>query len=177
MFESNDHGIDVTPESPEEAEYARLVASLDQVPMNLAARLEVRAAIDAYIHVCRSTALEAADLAAIRQAARHRSRLVAEVGMEIHVLLFHKHPEIASEWRALAESTRAEQRRLAVACLSDYRVPFEFATSVLRKAVYDRSSIVREFAIASARSRKAIDILGELRASGRLSSLLPSKRH
>lgn len=177
MFESDDLGIDVTPELTAEAEYARLVASLDQVPMGLAARREARAAIDAYIQVCRFTALEDADLAIIRHAARHRSRRVAEFGMEILILLFHKHPEIAAEWRALAESTRAEQRRLAVACLADYRVPYEFAASVLQNAVYDKSSIVRKFAIASARSRKATDILGELRASGHLPSLLDSKSY
>lgn len=173
MCPSDRQGIDLMPDSAGDPDYRRLIALVEQSPMDPVERGIARAAIEAYLRGKSDSGMAPSDLADIRLAARHRSLRLFEVGIELFILLFHKHGEIAAEWQMLAVSPHAEQRRRAVAMLSDYRVPYEFAVAILRRAVRDRSIVVREFAISSARSRKAIDILSELRASGGLPSMLP----
>jgi hypothetical protein len=122
-------------------------------------------AIDGYERILASGQVSAEYLSVIQQASVHNHRGPMYVGTYLLIDLSSRFPDIHEVWLHLAGASRAHVRRIAAACMADYRVPIETAQVVLGVLRDDRFSQVLQFALQSARSRKLVSLQKPLAAA------------
>jgi len=127
-------------------------------------RRVTNAALNAYEELSGKPAFTDQDLEPIIHAAFHLHRGPMHIGIELLAALA-EHNEVAQTiWKQKAQSPKAHERRIAVACMADERIPRNIALEIVRVALTDRSVAVREFAASSAYLRGLAELRSSLRA-------------
>ncbi len=127
-----------------------------------AARISIEA-ISNFERVMETNVLLEENLLNIMAAAKSRNQGPYYIGTNLILNLLKDFPEVQKDWRKLAVSSSAYERWVAISICRDERITFNFAMELVQRAINDKSSKVRLFAIECIFTRCLNQLLPELK--------------